>query len=206
VVPFGANLEVAPAPPDAHAFPPERLKLLMLGVKWEEKGGPIAYRTLQELKFRGYPAQLVVCGCTPPPEFDDPDLVREGFLNKNIPADLEKLVHHLRTADLLILPTRFEAYGIVFCEAAAYGLPVLASRTGGIPTIVQEGRTGFLFDLEDDGVAYADRIIELVHRPGQWQEMRRNARARYENTLNWEAFVNSLLSLAQDAGCINKDL
>ncbi|HRQ86246.1 MAG TPA: glycosyltransferase, partial [Flavobacteriales bacterium] len=70
------------------------------------------------------------------PEFNDPDLVREGFLNKNLPADMARLEHHLRTADFLILPTRFEAYGIVFCEAAAYGLPALASRTGGVPTIV----------------------------------------------------------------------
>ncbi len=204
VVPFGANLLEAPPPPDDHAFPPKRLKLLMLGVKWEEKGGPIAYQALQELKARGFFAELVVCGCTPPPEFDDPDLVREGFLNKNVPADMAKLVGHLRTADFLILPTRFEAYGIVFCEAAAYGLPVLASRTGGIPTIVQEGRTGFLFDLAEDGSAYADRIIQLVKDPVQWQAMRKNARARYEGTLTWEAFVDTLLAHVQEAGLISK--
>lgn len=203
VVPFGANLEKIPAPPEARSFPPERLKLLMLGVKWEEKGGPIAYQALQELKRRGQAAQLVVCGCTPPPEFNDPDLVREGFLNKNLPADMARLEHHLRTADFLILPTRFEAYGIVFCEAAAYGLPALASRTGGVPTIVEEGRTGFLFGLEQDGLAYADRIMHLVQRPEEWQSMRRNARNRYEGTLTWDQYVSTLLRLLQEAGLVN---
>ncbi|MBS1942217.1 MAG: glycosyltransferase family 4 protein [Bacteroidetes bacterium] len=204
VVPFGANLEEAPEPPAARPFPPERLKLLMLGVKWEEKGGPIAYQALQELKRLGQAAQLVVCGCTPPPEFNDPDLVREGFLNKNLPSDMAKLEHHLRTADFLILPTRFEAYGIVFCEAAAYGLPVLASRTGGIPTIVEEGRTGFLFSLEQDGGAYADGIMHLVQRPEEWQAMRRNARSRFEGTLTWDQYVSTLLRLVQEAGLVNK--
>lgn len=203
VVPFGANLDEMPPPPEARAFPPEQLKLLMLGVKWEEKGGPIAYQTLQELKARGSAAELVVCGCTPPPECNDPDLVREGFLNKNVPEEMAKLVQHLRTADFLILPTRFEAYGIVFCEAAAYGLPVLASRTGGIPTIVQDGRTGFLFDLAENGSAYADRIVELVNDPERWQAMRQIARARYEGTLNWEAFVGTLLCHVQEAGLIS---
>jgi len=202
VVPFGANLVNAPEAPDQRSFPPARLKMLMLGVNWVDKGGPIAYQALRQLEKLGQPAQLVVCGCDPPAELDHPGLVREGFLNKNIPADLDKLVHHLRTADLLILPTRFEAYGIVFCEAAAYGLPVFATRTGGIPTIVQEGRTGFLFEPSEDGAAYAQRIIELVRDPALWHAMRDNARKRYEGTLTWDAFVTSLLTSVQQAGLL----
>ena len=196
VIPMGANLDAAPAPPEPRKFPPERLKLLMLGVNWVDKGGPIAYEALQELKRNGHAAQLVVVGCTPPPGFDDADLVREGFLNKNVPADMAKLVEHLRTADFLILPTRFEAYGIVFCEAAAYGLPVLATRTGGIPTVVQDGRTGFLFDAEEGGGAYAKRVMEMIKEPQRWHDMRLAARARYEGILNWEAFVQNLLDHA----------
>lgn len=192
VVPFGANLLVKPAAPAPREFPGKKLKLLFLGVYWEEKGGPIAYQALQELKRRGIAAELVVCGCVPPPECDDPDLVREGFLNKNVPADMDKLVDHLRTADFLIVPTRFEAYGLVFCEAAAYGLPVLATRTGGIPTIVVDGETGFLFDMKEDGVAYADRITQVLARPDQWIVMRTKARERYDDLLNWEAFTRQV--------------
>ena len=134
---------------------------------------------------------------------DDPDLLREGFLNKNVPAERARLEEHLRTADLLLLPTRFEAYGIVLCEAAAYGLPVLATRTGGIPSIVEEERTGFLFAPEADGTAYADRIQELLRDPARWQAMRAASRDRYEATLNWDAFVRSMLEAAQEVGAIN---
>lgn len=205
VVPMGANLLERPAPPGPRDFPPARLKLLFLGVHWENKGGPIAYEALLELKRRGIAAQLVVCGCTPPPGSDDPDLVREGFLNKNVPADLARLVDHLRTADVLLLPTRFEAYGIVFCEAAAYGIPVVATRTGGIPTAVQEGVTGHLIGLNEGGAAYADRIEALVKEPARWQAMRLAARKRYEEVLNWDAFVRSMTTYAEELGLIKRE-
>ena len=129
--------------------------------------------------------------------------MRLGFLDKNDPEQRERLQQALATADALVLPTRFEAYGIVLCEAAAYGIPVLATRTGGIPTIVQEGVTGFLFDPAAGGAAYADAIMELVREPQRWQAMRQAARARYEGTLTWEVFVEHLLREAQEAGLIS---
>ncbi len=204
VLPFGANLEKSPARPVQRDAPGKPLKMLFLGVMWEEKGGPIAYETLQELKRRRMPTQLVVCGCDPPPECTDPDLVREGFLNKNDPAQRQKLEEHLRTADLLIVPTRFEAYGIVFCEAAAYGVPVFATRTGGVPTIVQDGKTGYLFGLEEGGAAYADKIQEMLADPRRWPAMRKAARERFEQELTWEAFVQHLKVHIEETGLINR--
>jgi len=194
MIPFGANLPAAPAAPGTGTWPNGPLKLLFLGVHWEAKGGPIAYDALLALKHSGVKAQLVVCGCDPPPECDDPDLVREGFLDKNKPDQLARLQEHLRTADFLILPTRFEAYGIVLCEAAAYGLPVLATRTGGIPTIVKDRVAGLLFDLDQRGVEYAEAVIRLLADPGSFRAMRGAARQRYFDTLNWPAFVDHLLT------------
>ena len=205
VVPMGANLLEIPPAPSPRDFPPTKLKLLLLGVNWEDKGGPIAYEALVELKRRGHSVQLVVCGCEPPASCNDVDLVREGFLNKNVPAEMDRLVQHLRTADVLVVPTRFEAYGIVFCEAAAYGLPVMATRTGGVPTIVQEGVTGNLFSLEQGGRAYADAIEALINDPAKWQAMRNSARKRYEDVLNWDAFVERVFAHVEEAGLISKE-
>ena len=205
VIPMGANLEPAPPPPAARDFPPERLKLLMIGVDWENKGGPIAYDALMALKRRGYPAQLVVCGCDVPAGFNDPDLVCEGFLSKDVPEERAQLEEHLRTADFFILPTRFEAYGIAFCEAAAYGIPALGTRTGGVPTIVRDGETGFLLDLGHSGAHYADRIQELVNDPARWQRMRTAARQRFEEHFTWDAFVAALLDHASAAGVIKRE-
>lgn len=192
-LPMGANLDRMPEAPAAVAFPPEKLKLLFVGVDWVNKGGPIAYQTLQELKRRGHRAELVVCGCDVPADLNDPDLVREGFLHKGVPEKAAKLDRHFRTAHFFILPTRFEAYGIVFCEAAAYGLPALGTRTGGVSTIVLEGRTGHLFAPEQNGADYADAIEGLLQRPADWQALRNAARERFLTTLTWEAFTKALL-------------
>lgn len=193
MIPFGANLPEAPPSSGTGTWPRGPVKLLFLGVNWEEKGGPIAYAALLALKRAGVQAQLVVCGCQPPPVCDDPGLIREGFLDKNKPSELARLQEHLRTADFLLLPTRFEAYGIVFCEAAAHGLPVLATRTGGIPTIVQEGVTGLLFDLDRPGEDYAEAVLRLMAHPDMLKGMREAARKRYADMLNWTAFVGTML-------------
>ena len=159
----------------------------------------------RELARRGINAQLIVCGCEVPKEVTDKNIVREGFLSKSDPRQRARLEEHLHAADLFILPTRFEAYGIAFCEAAAYGVPALGTRTGGVPTIVVDGETGHLFAPEEGGRAYASRIIELVRDPGRWQRMRTAARARYERVLTWEAFVDALLVQCEAAGAIKRE-
>lgn len=205
VIPMGANLVSDPPSPEPRGFPPPVIKLLMIGVHWENKGGPVAIEALRELGRRGIDTQLVVCGCEVPEEISDGNVVREGFLNKNDPRQRARLEEHLRTADLFILPTRFEAYGIAFCEAAAYGIPVLGSRTGGVPTIVREGETGFLFDLDEGADAYADRIEQLVRDPATWQRMRSAARKRYEEHFTWKAFVQRLMAEVEAAGLVKSE-
>src|SRR5205814_8589084 len=54
-----------------------------------------------------------------------------------------------RDADIFVLPTHSEAFGIVFQEAAAAGLPVIAPRLAAIPEIVQHDQTGLLYEPGD---------------------------------------------------------
>lgn len=201
-IPFGANSQEVLAP-EHRDFPNGPLKMLFVGVDWVNKGGPVAVAALRDLGRRGFDAQLVVCGCDVPEGITDANIIREGFLSKNDPRQRMRLEEHLRTADIFILPTRFEAYGIAFCEAAAHGVPALGSRTGGVPTIVLDGTTGFLFDLGDDGSGYAARIEQLVRDPEMWQRMRTAARERYEEHFTWRAFVQRLLAEVEAAGLIN---
>ena len=73
--------------------------------------------------------------------------------------------HHLlstyyRAADLVVVPSRTESFGLVALEAAACGVPVVAAAVGGLRTLVKHGRTGFLVD-DADPLAYA-RHIETI--------------------------------------------
>jgi glycosyltransferase involved in cell wall biosynthesis len=123
-----------------------------------------------------------------------------GFLNKNDPKQFEQLLHEFRTSHFFILPTLYEAYGLVFCEAAAYGLPTLAPETGGIPTIIQHNKTGFLLPPGSNGTAYAKPILELLRQPELWQTMRKAARKRYLEKLNWRSWTNEFKQLIDTIG------
>ena len=83
-------------------------------------------------------------------------------------------------ADVFLLPTRNEAAGIVFCEASAFGLPVVSTRTGGVESYVEDGMTGFLCQHEEGIDGYADRIERLVTNPDEHFRMSVNARDKFE--------------------------
>ncbi len=200
VIPFGANFDSAPEAPTHRQIDSNRVKLLFVGVKWNEKGGDIAYNTLEFLQSKNISAELVVCGCIPPEKItQNKSVIVEGFLNKENPSESERLRKHFETADFFILPTRFEAYGLVFCEAASYGLPVLATNTGGIPEIVADNKTGFLFSEKDCGEDYGHRILHQLNNPEAHLQMRVDARKRFEEKLNWDAFGMRLKQLIESS-------
>jgi D-inositol-3-phosphate glycosyltransferase len=77
--------------------------------------------------------------------------------------------HHLlstyyRSADVCLVPSRSESFGLVALEAAACGTPVVAANVGGLTTLVEHGRTGFLVD-ERDPASFAGYVNEILRRP-----------------------------------------
>lgn len=77
--------------------------------------------------------------------------------------------------DLLVLPSRREGFGLVLVEAMAAGRPVVASRAGGIPEVVEDGVTGLLVPTEDVP-ALAAALDSLAARPGERARMGRQGR------------------------------
>ncbi len=79
---------------------------------------------------------------------------------------------------------QFEGFGLVFLEAGAYGLPVVATRTGGVPEAVQDGTTGLLAEPGDyQGLAQA--LLRLLTEPDLARVLGR-ANRHYAETLTWE--------------------
>jgi glycosyltransferase involved in cell wall biosynthesis len=86
----------------------------------------------------------------------------------------------LAASDLYCHPALMESFGISIVESYAAGLPVIASPVGGIPEIVQHGKTGFLILPTDTGArAYADQILELRSNRSLYDSIAQNGRARY---------------------------
>jgi glycosyltransferase involved in cell wall biosynthesis len=186
VIPFGPNFVPPSASELSFAAPAGTCNLLFVGVFWETKGAPVALECLKVLLEKGINARLVICGCNPPPNVSHPNMEVTGFLDKNNSADAQRLQQLYREAHFFILPTQFEAYGVVFCEAAAYGLPALGTRTGGVTDIIKEGVNGFLFEKKDQGHVYAEKIKMILSDPEGYINLRKSSRREFEKRLNWD--------------------
>jgi glycosyltransferase involved in cell wall biosynthesis len=194
VIPYGANL-AAPPPRGDPALRARAavLQLLLLGVSWERKGGAIALEAVTLLNRQGIPAHLTVCGCTPPAGTALPPFVTVvPFLDKGVPGQAQRLSALLQQSHFLLLPTRAEAMGLVFGEANAYGVPAITTRTGGVPSVVEDGVNGRLLPLEARGEAFAAVLAQEWRDREGWARFSLRARARFEERLNWEAWGRSL--------------
>ena len=103
-------------------------------------------------------------------------------------------------ADICVVPSLWEEpFGMVALEAMAVGRPVIASRVGGLASIVLDGETGFLVPPGDE-TALADRIRTLLDDPRMRHEMGWKGRQRAETRFDWDAIVErhypALLSAA----------
>jgi glycosyltransferase involved in cell wall biosynthesis len=198
VVPWGANLEDAPERCSVLGKrKPGPCRLLFIGSDWVEKGADIAVGTLDELKARGVDAELVICGCTPPKPFAQDGLTIIPFLDKNDRAQRERLSQLYRDTDFFLLPTQADCYGIVFCEAAAHGVPSIARATGGVPGAISNGETGILLPPSGTKSDYAAAIADLFAEPDRLARMKQTSRDAYETRLNWQAWGRRLSDLMQ---------
>lgn len=202
VVPYGANFESEAIPSReaalAHSLDKD-VRLLWIGVSWARKGGAIAFGCLTELLRQGVEAHLVVCGCTPPPEYAHERITVLPFLNKNDPEQRHRLSALFLEANFFLFPTATEALGIVLCEASAHGLPSLVRHTGGVGSVVRDGVNGYLLPLEAEGAAYAEKILQISRDPAAYREMVRNSRAEYETRLNWDAWGRAVKPIFEAA-------
>jgi glycosyltransferase involved in cell wall biosynthesis len=100
------------------------------------------------------------------------------------------------SADLLVVPSRWEAFGLVALEGMRAGLPVVASRVGGLPEIVQDGVTGRLVDAEDpQQLAEAMVSMDAALR----REMGERGRRRFLESFQIERVVEELEHVYQAA-------
>jgi N-acetyl-alpha-D-glucosaminyl L-malate synthase BshA len=169
---------------DRNAYPCHRSKL---GVDNEKLVAHISnFRPVKRVEdvvrvfariVREMPARLLLAG-------DGPDRGRvearanaEGIADKVMFLGKQNSVAELLAcSDLFLLPSESEAFGLVALEAMACGVPVVATRIGGIPEVVSDGEVGYLAAVGDID-AMADASIALLSDRDRWKQASSAARA-----------------------------
>lgn len=113
---------------------------------------------------------------------------RVRFVGLVSPSDLPDFY---RRADLLVNPSVSESFGMSLVEAMACGTPVIATRVGGMPEIVEQGRTGVLVG-PGDPIALSDAIAGLLADAPLRASMRRSCRDRAVALFSWGAVARSV--------------
>lgn len=107
---------------------------------------------------------------------------RTAFLGP-VPYDQIPALYH--EFDAFVLPSRTEGLPRVVLEAQATATPVIATRVGGVPEVVTDGKTGFLCDVRDTA-GFASAIDQLAIDPYQRERLGEAGRAAVENNYSWE--------------------
>jgi glycosyltransferase involved in cell wall biosynthesis len=195
VIPYGV-----PLPPAEESAPPESAgppRILFVGRLVARKGVDRLLEALARLRTRPWRLEIVGFG----PERDPLErraaelgiADRVAFLGRVTNADL---VAAYRRAACFVLPATLderadtEGLGVVLLEAMSYGVPVIATRRGGIVDVVADGETGLL--VEDDPAALADGIATLLEDPARGRALGRAGHARVRERFGWNSIVDRL--------------
>ncbi len=187
-IPMGAGVPT----PDRHRASELRSALVrddgslvcFVGRLVEEKGPGDLIAALPAIRVRYPGAKVVVVGDGP---------YRSSLLEQARTLGLEDHVHfagwvdservaeYLAASDVFVGPSKqaangwMEAFGLTFVEAALVGTPIVATRTGGVPDIVQDGVTGILVP-ESQPVAIAEAVVRLLDNPMLARSLANNAK------------------------------
>ncbi len=151
-----------------------------IGAFTREKGQDIALQAAIDLASKLPRARLLLAGDGP--ERSAPgmvELAREASRVAQLPGFVDDMDEFYAALDLFIMPSRAEAWGLTALRAMAFGLPVIASNVGGLREVVEQGKSGWLFEPESPA-ALGEAIIEAASDPGRLAEFGRRARARAE--------------------------
>ncbi|EQD75263.1 Glycosyl transferase, group 1 domain protein, partial [mine drainage metagenome] len=100
-------------------------------------------------------------------------------------------------AEALVLPSEYEAFGLVLLEALAHGTPVIASRVGGIPEFIEPERSGLLVP-PGDAAALTDAMEQLRSDPARARQWGRYGREEVVPRYTWEACADRLDALFRE--------
>lgn len=200
--PFGANLldevEVDIEDLKNKSNNLETLELLFIGKNWERKGGEKLFDLATKLKKKNINFKLKIIGCSPAiPENLQTNIKSYGLLDKRKNDENQLFNELLKKSHFFIMPSTAEAFGHVYCEANAYGIPAIGNKTGGVTSVILDNINGFTFNEEsfvDDCFNY---LKNIQNKNEEYLSLCLSSRKRYDEYLNWHTSIKKILNIIQ---------
>lgn len=181
----------------------EGRRILFVGRNFERKGGPLVVQAFGILRKKYLSeAELYLAGAT---EADIRTALREreilpeasDWQKIHLLGDLgtDRLAEYYNLCDVFCMPSYFEAYGLVFAEALAYGLPCIGRNKFAMPEFIEDGCTGKLFSGEDPE-RLAEDLWELLQNP-KYREEVAGRREWYLREYSWDRVAQRICSVME---------
>jgi len=171
--------------------------ILFVGVDWERKGGPILEKAFKKVLQKHPDSSLTIVGCSPKLELENCTVVG------NLP--LQEVLSYYEKADIFCLPTLREPFGIVFIEAMAYELPIVATDIGVIPDFIINGKNGYRVKPEDFELL-AEKLIELLDSPEKCEAFGKYGAHHIASEYRWEKVGKKIYDSIENSLKTDKNL
>lgn len=205
IIPMGVDASFfSPKRPDkllAQKYKENKFTILFVGRFAEIKGIMYLCEALKLLATEGYEFKAILVG-DGPLRSDVESYVNDNNLKDFVDftgwVNVLELPRYYSIADIFVGPSLSEAQGIVFVEALASGVPVLASNVGGIPDIIHDGKNGYLFKPRS-GQEIFKKLEHVITHPNQLKKMSQRAPKSITNEFSWDAIAKRYSDVMQKA-------
>ncbi len=193
-------------------IPPHDRMILFVGRIEPLKGLETLIRAIAALRPTGLltdcPHYLAVIGGEPDASQEEmsaemtrlQDLVKTLGLNDLVlflgKRSQDTLPYYYSAADVLVMPSHYESFGMVALEAMACGTPVIATQVGGLAFLVKDGETGFVVP-DDDPIAMGERLAQLICQDDLRCRLGDQAHA-YAQQYAWETITRQIIALYRE--------
>ena len=204
LLPFGAHVRPDPderVDPD----PPNRknLRIVVVAADARCKRLDFCIDIVEVIKSRGWAVELIQIGA-PTRRALRSKLVRSlGVLRLSNADHRARHKEALRQSHFCLLPSVGEMFGIAPCEAAHFGRPSVVSAAGGLPFVVQHGRTGLVMPLSASAADYASAIESISSDEQAYLQMGRQALERARTLFTWDNWAQGVLEAIREFAAEN---
>ncbi|MGO4988726.1 glycosyltransferase family 4 protein [Gallicola sp. Sow4_E12] len=182
----GCNIDISKISPNRSGN-----KFLFIGKDFPRKGGPIICEAFNILKKKYMPsADLYVIGPIEKPKECNYDGIK--YMGE---LSYDELIDYYNSCDVFCMPSYFEAYGLVFCEALIFGLPCLGRRVFEMEYFIEDGVNGTLIS-EETTEEVAKKMFDLISN-NKIKRYVKNNRDYYINEYSWDAVAKRMLRVIE---------